>query len=1051
MRAHLGRSISAALMLAMVAGLLTPMAAASAASTDVVINEIMYQGLSGLDGDDYLELTNRGVTPVDLSGWSFSGITLSLPTGATIAAGGFFVVAKDAARFQATYGSSPDAVYTGNLSNGGETITLKDAGAVVIDTVAYGEVDPWPTTPDGLGPSLELIDRMLDNNDPLNWAASTAPSGNTVRSTNSVVGTGLGPRISGVTASPSVPAPNQAVSVTATITNATSTTLIYRTDFAAEQSTPMTSAGGDLFTASIPGAAAGHLIRYRIQATNANRTSRFPRIDDTAIYQGVVAASGITSAIPVFEWFIADADYNVILANPTAEIDKKAVLAYNGTVYDNVQVNIRGEVTQTAAKPSWKFEMAHGHDLDMPGVLIEPVDEFAMQADFSDHSHGRALLSWDSYKLGGVVNTQILPVRTQRNSAFQGLYTYLDLFDGTWRDREGYSNDQFFKASHGAWDATRPIAEVRFEKKNPDDGDYAPILAFGNGVDLTGTAQRNFLLANADIPEMINYAAVTAIVQHIDSQNHNFYMSQDAVTGRWEIIPWDLDHTFGNNCSCGVTSTFVTPAEPADTYKSELMTGLLAVPEWRQMYFRRLRTLVNEILAAGRLEAVYDAQIGPAQPEATLDFARWPHGAGRTYANQRTALFSAIASRRTVFANDARLPGQQSAAPNIVINEIQHSPTGGNAAEFVELYNPSPTEAVDLSGWSISDAIDLQIQPGAVILPQSTMVFVANDPTFRSTYGTGVVVGSVYGGDLSSGETITLLRSDGSVADSLAYGGAGWPVATGRSLELLNPASDNANPANWALSVASGGTPGLPNQSGGGGDTAAPNTTVTAPAANAVLGSSAVTMTGTASDNVDVDRVNVTLQNTTTGAWLQPNGTFGTSAAVVTATLVNDTVTATGWQVSATLPNGSYALTATAVDTSAIADPSPATRSFSVSVSTGPDTVAPNGILTVPSDGQVFTTRVITMSGTATDDRDMGKVGVAIWSFGTQQWLHANGTFGAWVIIPATITVDNGATVTWAYTTPTLPPGSYRVNLGGVFDAAGNKDTSIATATFVIQ
>ena len=47
---------------------------------------------------------------------------------------------------------------------------------------------------------------------------------------------------------------------------------------------------------------------------------------------------------------------------------------------------------------------------------------------------------------------------------------------------------------------------------------------------------------------MINYAAVTAIVQHIDSQNHNFYMSQDAVTGRWEIIPWDLDHTFGNNC-----------------------------------------------------------------------------------------------------------------------------------------------------------------------------------------------------------------------------------------------------------------------------------------------------------------------------------------------------------------------------------------------------------------------------------------------------------------------------------------------------------------------
>ena len=92
---------------------------------------------------------------------------------------------------------------------------------------------------------------------------------------------------------------------------------------------------------------------------------------------------------------------------------------------------------------------------------------------------------------GGVVNTQVFPVRTQRNSAFQGLYTYLDLFDGTWRDREGYCNDQFFKASHGAFDATRPIAEYRFEKKNPDDGDLRadPRVPERCGPDRDGAAQ----------------------------------------------------------------------------------------------------------------------------------------------------------------------------------------------------------------------------------------------------------------------------------------------------------------------------------------------------------------------------------------------------------------------------------------------------------------------------------------------------------------------------------------------------------------------------------
>ena len=65
---------------------------------------------------------------MDVSGWTFSGITLTLPAGTTIATGGYPVVTKDAARFQATYGSAPAAVYGGNLSNSGETVAVKEAG-----------------------------------------------------------------------------------------------------------------------------------------------------------------------------------------------------------------------------------------------------------------------------------------------------------------------------------------------------------------------------------------------------------------------------------------------------------------------------------------------------------------------------------------------------------------------------------------------------------------------------------------------------------------------------------------------------------------------------------------------------------------------------------------------------------------------------------------------------------------------------------------------------------------------------------------------------------
>ncbi len=563
--------------------------------------------------------------------------------------------------------------------------------------------------------------------------------------------TGLRPHVSAVLATPTVPAVSQPVTVTATVTGQTSVVVRYQVDFTGEQTVAMTSLGGDAYTATLPGAAAGHLIRYRVEATNAAGTSYSPRLDDSSPFKGVVVASGVTSAVPVIEWFMNDADYNLITQNPLIDITRAGVLAYNGSVYDSTMFSIRGEGTQDNPKVSWKVVLPQDHTLQIAG-LVEPVDEFAMNADWSDSSHGRTTLAWDSYQTAGVVNEQIMQLRVQKNSTFFGLYTYTDIFEGTWRSREGYSNKQFYKGGHAGFDATKQLVEYRFEKKNPEDEDFTTLAAFLNGVDLTGTAQKNNLLATANIPEMINYAVATAIVEHTDSSTKNFYLSQDPTTGRWSVIPWDLDHTFGHKC-CGVNSNFVTPAEPGDQ-ASELMTAILAVPEWKQMYFRRLRTVLNSVLATGRLEAVYDAKVGPAAPESTLDFAKWPHtGGSLNFASQRTLLFKAIQARRNVFAADSRVPANQSAAPNIVIDEIQPSLVNGAGGQFVELYNPSATEAVDLSGWALSGSVNLQIQPGTVILPGGRMTFVANDPAFEDTYGGLVFVGGVFGGGLGASGT----------------------------------------------------------------------------------------------------------------------------------------------------------------------------------------------------------------------------------------------------------------------------------------------------------
>jgi hypothetical protein len=896
----------AAVLLAMLA---TP-APASAAATDVVISELMFHAASDLDNDDFLELTNTGSTPVDLSGWSFGGITLVFPAGTTIAGGARLVVGRDSAQVRATYGVTPAAIYSGNLSNSGETITLRDAAGAVIDTVSYLDVAPWPVTPDGLGPSLELIDPSLDNNDPLNWAASTAAAGHTAGAANSVARTGLPPRISNVSASPATPTAGQAVTVTATVANNTGApTLRFRADFGAEQTLTMQGTGGT-YTATMPGVAAGHLLRYRVQATNGNGSNLFPRVDDTIVYQGVVATSTVSSALPILQWFIADTDYSAITNNPTADIERPAALAYNGVVYDNLTVNIRGQGSQTAPKPNWKFEMPHNHDLPLAG-LADPVDEFALQADWSDRSHGRAKLAWNAYQQAGVINMQMFPVRVQRNAAFQGVYNYMDLFDGTWRDREGYDGWQMFKAETGAFNSTRPI-DVRYEKKSPDETDYAPLAAFLSGLAQTGTAQQNYLLAHADLPQMINYAVVTAIIQHTDSSTKNFYLVQDPTTLRWGIIPWDLDHTWGNgDTCCGISSDFVTPAEAGDQ-QNALMAAILAVPEWRTMYFRRLRTMVNDILATGELEGLYDATYGPGQPDIALDFSSWPYTGTNTYSGARSGLFARIADRRSVFGSDPRVPGNQPAAPSIVINEIQHSPTGGDAAEFVELYNPSTTTAIDLSGWALGGGVDVGIQPGTVILPGGTMTFVADDPTFVSTYGSTAFVGGTFDdGALSPAGTLTLTRADGSTADTVSYGGTGWPTSTdGRSLELRNPSGDNNDPANWALSESANGTPGAAN---GGSVVASPPGAPTIGTASAGNASATVRWTPPADDGgSEITGYQVRVVNAATQAQV---GSLRPASATATSLLVTGLTNGTAYQFQVAAVNAAGAGAMSALST----------------------------------------------------------------------------------------------------------------------------------------
>ena len=195
-----------------------------AANTDIVINELMYNPASGIDDEEYLELYNRSSSDIDISGWCFTtGIAACFPSSTIVPAGGYFLLSRNNTVTTATYGVGADAIYTGKLDNGGEQLILKDAALNTIIDFSYDDATPWPASPDGSGPSLELKDPLLS---PIasSFGGSLA-SGGTPKAVNSLTNSNL-PEIINVSKLQTTQSTSSTPLVTTQVSNTASVSLV---------------------------------------------------------------------------------------------------------------------------------------------------------------------------------------------------------------------------------------------------------------------------------------------------------------------------------------------------------------------------------------------------------------------------------------------------------------------------------------------------------------------------------------------------------------------------------------------------------------------------------------------------------------------------------------------------------------------------------------------------------------------------------------------------------------------------------------------------------
>lgn len=639
----------------------------------------------------------------------------------------------------------------------------------------------------------------------------------------------MGPTLSNPQYAPALPDDSDDLTITvaaaAYLNPVASVKLYYRVMYGTETSVTMLDdgahgdglAGDGLYGATIPAnlSTPGQMVRwYFLAADDHGQTSRWPLYDsptNSAQYIGtVVNDPSVTSQLPILQWFAQNT------AAAETNSGTRASAFFLGRFYDNIEIHLRGMTSEGWPKKNLKFKFNSGdkflYALDQAGV-----DEFNLNSTYSDKAYIRQVLSWETYRDAGAVGCISFPMRVQRNGQFYSVAVFVEEPEEELLTRQGLDpQGALYKMTSQLDYADAGVAE----KKTRETENWADIQALVNGIKLTGTARVNYLFDNVDIPACINYWAATTLIHDNDHVAKNYYMYRDTNdTGEWRFLPWDKDLTFGRNYGAGggvlsdgiwaANDPFSHPLfgdsdhQKVDALWNRLIDALSDTPAIRQMYLRRLRTLMDAQLqppgtpaAQLKYENRINQLVSQMQADVLLDRANWAakgiyYGTDQDFATAIGILKNQyLAVRRTHLYNThgptgtGLVPTAQPAEPSITFGAIEHSPVSGKQdEEYIELVNAN-AYAVDISGWLLQVYDDAKqefetkhtFHPGTVIRAGNALYATPRASVFRARAtspkgGEGRFIQGNYDNHIAPGEVVRLVRTDGTVSASVTVGG----------------------------------------------------------------------------------------------------------------------------------------------------------------------------------------------------------------------------------------------------------------------------------------
>ena len=560
--------------------------------------------------------------------------------------------------------------------------------------------------------------------------------------------------------------------------------------------------------------AAGQMLRWRVVATDgAGVVGTAPPYLNTTKwdqYYGTVALDNTATQLPVYQVFVSGTYAYNNTKNIDQDVGGRASFFYDGELYDNVFIRIKGDTTRNLLKRSHRVDFNPDHQFRWAAGRSR-MRELALNAEYVDPAGTRQMLTMWLHRASGTGGPEHFPVHCRINGSFWQLAFHTETQDFELLDNMGLDPNGAMYASVGEMSGAGGEKQTRVGESTADMASFVSAISTANA-----TTRKNNVFDQIDIPAVVNYLAVARITQEGDDVWANMVIHRDSDnTGEWRIIPFDANLSWGQLYYDDYPAGNAVIHANKDRGKSHPLYGnqscytldyaglrynrfynaIISVPETRAMLLRRMRSIMDRYLQAPGtdhplLESMIDAHVARIGPEVLLDRARWGRPSnGGPYGFGNQAFSEAITQMKTLFLvprrvhlftthtsavnvgisnlNSAGIPATpQPAGVPIALSGCEAWPAGSTSQdeEYVQLSN-SNAFAADLSGWSLSGGVEFTFKGGTVIPAGGSLYVSPRQAAFRARAvspkrGEGKFVVGPYQGHLSSRGEVVELRDE---------------------------------------------------------------------------------------------------------------------------------------------------------------------------------------------------------------------------------------------------------------------------------------------------